>query len=211
MSKFYPVLLRLDNKPVLIVGGGKVAERKVLSLLKCGAKVYIVSRELTPVLRGLLDDGKINLLGRDFLPEHLHNKFLCVVSTDDMEFNIRVAHVAKEKGVIVNVVDYPVECDFIVPSVIRRGDLVIAISTSGKSPAFSKAMRKELESLYGPEYGVFLDIIGAIRGFLIRSGVPQEKKDKVFEELWNSDLIDKIRKDDVAGMAQIIARASNHF
>lgn len=211
MSKFYPLLLRLDDRPVLVIGGGRVAERKVASLLECGAKVSIVSRELTQGLERLMEQDQLHYLGRDFLPEHLNDKLLCIVSTDEMDFNIRVARAAKEKGVIVNVVDYPVECDFIVPSIVRRGDFVIAISTSGKSPAFSKAMRKELESLYGPEYGIFLDIIGAIRSFLIRSGASQEKKNKVFEKLWNSDMIDKIRQGDVVGMAKIIAQVSNHF
>ncbi len=211
MSRFYPLFLRLDNKPVLVVGGGRVAERKVKSLLRCGARVFIVSRELTSGLKRLLHEGRLTFLGKDFSPEALDNKLLVIVSTDDMEFNTHVARLAKQKGIMVNVVDYPSECDFILPSVIRRGDLVIAISTSGKSPAFSKAMRKRLESLYGREYGIFLDIIAALRSLLIRIGASEEKKDKIFKKLWNSDMIDKIRKDDVEGIARLIAELGKDF
>ncbi len=211
MSRFYPLLLRLDNKPVLVVGGGRVAERKVESLLRCGARVFIVSRELTSGLKRLLHEGRLTFVGKDFSPEALDNKLLVIVGTDDMEFNTHVARLAKQKGIMVNVVDYPSECDFILPSVIRRGDLVIAISTSGKSPAFSKAMRKRLESLYGREYGIFLDIIAALRSLLIRIGASEEKKDKIFKKLWNSDMIDKIRKDDVEGIARLIAELGKDF
>ncbi len=211
MSRFYPLFLRLDNKPVLVVGGGRVAERKVKSLLRCGARVFIVSRELTSGLKRLLHEGRLTFVGKDFSPEALDNKLLVIVSTDDMEFNTHVARLAKQKGIMVNVVDYPSECDFILPSVIRRGDLVIAISTSGKSPAFSKAMRKRLESLYGREYGIFLDIIAALRSLLIRIGASEEKKDKIFKKLWNSDMIDKIRKDDVEGIARLIAELGKDF
>jgi len=130
MSEFYPMFLRLEGKPVLVVGGGRVAERKVYSLLKCGARVFIVSRELTVGLEKLLNEKKLTFLGRDFLPEYLDDKLLVIVGTDNMEFNIHVARLAKQKGIVVNVVDYPSECDFIVPSVIRRGDLVIAIPLS---------------------------------------------------------------------------------
>ncbi len=211
MSRFYPLLLRLDNKPVLVVGGGRVAERKVESLLRCGARVFIVSRELTAGLKRLLHEGRLTFLGKDFSPEALDNKLLVIVGTDDMEFNTHVARLAKQKGIMVNVVDYPSECDFILPSVVRRGDLIIAISTSGKSPAFSKAMRKRLESLYGPEYGIFLDIIAALRSLLIRIGASEKKKDKIFKKLWNSDMIDKIRKDDVEGIARLIAELGKDF
>lgn len=211
MYKFYPIFLKLENRPVLVVGGGRVAERKIDSLLGCGAKVFVVSRGLTAKLKRLVDENRVVFLGREFVPEHVDNKFLVIVGTDDMKLNIRVARIAKQKGAIVNVVDYPSECDFIVPSVMRRGNFVIAVSTSGKSPAFSRVIREELESLYGPEYGVFLDIVGAIRSFLIKMGSPRQKKDKAFENLWNSDMIERIRKNDVEGMARIIAEVSRFF
>jgi len=113
---------------------------------------------------------------------------------------------AKQKGILVNVVDQPSECNFIVPSVLRRGDLIIAISTSGKNPAISKAIREELEDIYGPEYGIFLELMGAIRDVLISIGYPQEKREKVFKELLKSDMINSIKEKNVEKMIKIISK-----
>lgn len=206
MSKLYPILLKLENKPVLVIGGGKVAERKVSSLLECEAKVFIISKDLTQGLKKLLDEKKISYLASDFSPEHLNDKFLVIVATNNAKLNKDIAKTVKQRGILVNVVDQPSECNFFVPSILRRGDLIIAISSSGKSPAFSKAIRKELESRYGPEYGIFLDMIGAIRSILISGGYSKERKEKVFKELLESDMINKIKEKDVEGIIKIISK-----
>ena len=205
MSDFYPILLRLKGKPVLVIGGGKVAERKVESLLKYSAKVFLVSRGLTPGLQKLLDENKIVFLGQEFCESYLDGKFLVIVATNDPLFNRSIADKARQKGVLVNVVDQPSDCDFIVPSVVKRGDLIISISTSGKIPFISKKIREKLESMYGSEHRIALEIMATVRQALIRAG--KQDKEKVYEKLYNSDILRKIKSKDVEGVVRIIARA----
>jgi len=202
MSDFYPIFLKIKKKPVLVVGGGKVAERKINSLLEYGAKIFVVSKELTKGLRELVDKGKIEYLGKDFLVDQLDEKLLVIVATDDPLFNRYVAQEAEKKGILVNVADQPADCSFIVPSILKRGDLVIAISTSGKSPFLAKKIREELESKFGSEYRIFLEIFSAIRSILIESG--KDQKEKILERLYNSDMLNKIRERDIEGMVKII-------
>jgi len=205
MSDFYPIILRIKEKPVLVVGGGKVAERKVESLLNCGAKVFLISKTLTQKLQHLIQQKKVVLLGQDFCESYLTDKFLLIAATDDPLFNKSVAQKGRQKGILVNVVDQPDECDFIVPSVVKRGDLIIAVSTSGKSPFISRRIREELESIYGPEYRIALSIMSVIRQALIRAG--EQNKEEIYEKLYNSDIVNKIKAKDVEGVVKIIAEA----
>ncbi len=205
MSDFYPILLRLKEKPVLVIGGGQVAERKVKSLLMYGAKVFLVSKELTHKLQELVKGKKIVFLGQDFYDSYLKDKLLLIVATNDPLLNKHIAEKGRQKGILVNVVDQPSDCDFIVPSVVKRGDLIISISTSGKSPFISRKIRERLESLYGPEYRILLDIMATVRKALIRAG--EQHKEKIYEKLYDSDILSKIKMKDVEGVVKIIAEA----
>ena len=146
---YYPVLLELESKNVLVVGGGKVAQRKVETLLEYGALLSIVSKELTDNLEVLVEVQKVHLLGDEFNDKHLDNIFLVVAATNDKQLNHRVSESAKKRGLLINAVDQPPDCNFIVPSIIKKGDLLISISTSGKSPALAKRLREEMETQFG--------------------------------------------------------------
>jgi precorrin-2 dehydrogenase/sirohydrochlorin ferrochelatase len=206
MSRFYPILVDLQGKRALVVGGGKVAQRKIEALLKHGASVQVVARDLTAGLEGLRKERKIEYLGEEFAEAFLDRVFLVFSATDDASLNRRVSRAAQQRSLLVNAVDQPADCNFIVPSVLSRGDLVVAVSTSGKSPAFARKVRVELEQHFGEEYGLFLNLMGNLRREILALGLPQGRNQSVFEELVYSDLLEAIRDKNWGLASQIIGK-----
>jgi precorrin-2 dehydrogenase len=193
---YYPVFLNVTHKNTLVVGGGLVAQRKVETLLASGARVSIVSRDLTPALRGLADQGRIEYKGTVFREDFLDGIFIVISATDDSELNHKISVVAQERGLLVNAIDQPEDCNFIVPAIIRRGDLQIAVSTSGKSPALARKIRKELEHHFGEEYEKMLLLMGNVREWILSRGLPQEKNRRMFHALVDSDMMQAIARGD---------------
>jgi len=177
----------------VVVGGGKVAERKTLSLLKAGADVTVISPEITRRLEKEKSKASIRHIPRKYKTGDLKGASLVVSATDSRAENIKVSKEAKRRNIPVNVVDTPDLCSFIVPSTVRRGPLTIAISTSGASPAMAKAIRKELEKLYGREFGVYLGKIRRLRERK-KSGIKDKKeREKLFKTLASGDILKKLR------------------
>ncbi len=192
--EFYPVCLDISNERCVVVGGGEVAERKVIGLLECGAKVVLVARALTPALRAMRDAGKIEQASDDYKEEYLEGAFLVIGATDRADVNEKVSQDARERGILVNIVDVPARCNFIVPSVFRRGDLLVAVSTGGKSPALARRLREEIEERYGPEYSTLLTIMGDLRGRIIARGASSAENRVLFESVLDSDILRYIRE-----------------
>jgi len=182
--KYYPIFLDIRNKPCVVIGGGDVAERKVVSLLSAGARIS---------LEGMGEDGKILLIKRPYQEGDLKEAFLAYAATNEEDINNRVYMEGEKEGILLNVVDEPDMCDFIVPSVVKRGALSIAISTGGASPAFAKRLRLEMEERYGEEYSVFLEIMAAIRQKLLTKGSVSDKNKKIFNKLASSSMPDMIK------------------
>jgi precorrin-2 dehydrogenase/sirohydrochlorin ferrochelatase len=204
------VLLDLQGKTCLVVGGGQVAERKISGLLHCGAVVEVAARDLTPGIARWVESGKVRYGGETFEDRCMRGVFLVIAATDDRELNRRVALSASQSGILVNAVDQPEDCAFIVPSVIRRGDLIVALSTSGRSPALAKKLREELEEVLGEEYGVFLELMGSVRERVLALGLPQEENAKIFKALVGSGILSAIRDRNVEGARQELARLLPH-
>lgn len=192
---YYPIFLELEGKTVLVVGGGSVARRKVETLLEYGAEVNIVSKELSPKLRELVEAGKIRLIGEEFFDKHLDSAFLVYAATDDMQLNREISQSARKRGIMINAVDQPADCDFIVPSIVRKGDLSIAVSTSGKSPALAKSIRKQLDLQFGNEYQTFLALMGRLRKEILSSGLSQEENSRIFHKIVNSGILKALAED----------------
>ncbi len=186
--KTYPIFTIIEDKPCLVVGGGAVGERKVLDLREAGARVTVVSLSLTPTLAELAAAGQIRYLNEDFSPDQLQGMVLVMAATDDQEVNARVSAAAQEMGLWVNVADDPEFCTFIVPAQVRRGDLTLAISTGGASPALARKLRQELQQLFGPEYGPYLALLKGVRTRLLseRRGHPDNAA--LFHRLVDSPL-----------------------
>ncbi|MBI3756001.1 MAG: bifunctional precorrin-2 dehydrogenase/sirohydrochlorin ferrochelatase [Deltaproteobacteria bacterium] len=192
--RYYPIFLDIKRKPCVVIGGGNVAERKVVSLLDAGARVLVISPELTPALKKLASKKKIGYCPKSYEHGDLKGFFLAYSATNNSRVNKGVFKEAKEQAVLLNVVDVPELCNFIVPSVVDRGDLLIAISTSGKSPAMAKKIRQQLEKEFGKEYAVFLEIMGKIRDKLLTVSKESDKNKKIFENIVNSPMLEWIRQ-----------------
>ncbi|MSQ61140.1 MAG: bifunctional precorrin-2 dehydrogenase/sirohydrochlorin ferrochelatase [Dehalococcoidia bacterium] len=167
---YYPVFLDLTGRRCLVVGGGTVGARKVEGLLTAGGAVTVISPALSPALRVLEEAGRITTVGREYRRGDAAGYDLCMIATDDGVANAEVARDCRKQRVLVNAADDPPNCDFILPSVLRRGDLQIAVSTGGRSPALSRKVREELEPLFGEEYAELAALSGEVRDALKREG-----------------------------------------
>ena len=191
--RYYPVSLDIKNRKCLVVGGGGVGTRKVMTLLDCGAKVTVVSPDVRENLLELSDSGLIILEKRPYRETDLAGMFLVIGTTDDEELNRQISIDAEKLNVLCNIADRPKVCDFILPSIVNRGDLTISISTSGKSPALAKRLRIELEEQFGNEYAELLRLMGAIRKKLLSQKHEPEAHKQLFEQLISRGLLDMIR------------------
>ena len=196
MSKaYYPIFLNLRGKRTVVVGGGMVAQRKIETLLEHGADVHVISRALTPELDREVKGGRVKHLGEEFSETHLDGAFMVIAATDDTDLNRRVSRAAQKKGLLINAVDQPDDCNFIVPSILRRGDLRIAISTSGKSPAMARKVREDLETQFGDEYESFLNLMGRMRREIIARRLSQKENSRIFRELIDSSILEAIGRE----------------
>ena len=206
---YYPALLDLSGKKAVVIGGGAVAQRKIETLIECGAIVHVISRDMTPELQGRLKKGDIRFLSHEFDDSLIEGAFLVIIATDDVMMNQRISEIAKKRNILVNVVDQPDECSFIVPSILKRGDLIIAVSTSGKSPALAKRIREKLADLFGKEYESFLLFMGKIRKELLLKDIPEDERGRIFHELVDSPVLDLIKRKDYTGVAKNMERILN--
>ena len=187
--RYYPIHLDIKNRDCLIVGGGVVATRKVSTLIECGARVTVVSPDPTPELTKLASEGSVTLKKRAYRKDDLTGMFLVIGATDDERLNRQISKDAEQAQILCNIADRPEVCNFILPSIVCRGDLVITISTSGKSPALAKHLRQKLETQFGPEYADFLFLMGAIRRRLLSEAHEPEAHKALFNQLIDSDII----------------------
>ena len=190
---FYPICLDLEERPCVVVGGGRVAERKVLGLLSCSAQVSVISPKLTQELQLQHADGNIQWTDREYRQGDLEQAFLVIAATDDEETQKQVYEEAATNNLLLNVADVPQRCNCILPATVRRGDLTISVSTAGKSPALARKLRMELEKRYGPEYRILVDILGAIRPEILASGLSQSENEDLFKQLLHDDMEEWIK------------------
>jgi precorrin-2 dehydrogenase/sirohydrochlorin ferrochelatase len=191
--RYYPVCLDIQNRNCLVVGGGAVGTRKVMTLLNCGATVTVVSPDVSEQLLELADNGSIILEKRPYQTTDLDTMFLVIGAADNEAVNRQIHRDAERLNKLCNIADHPETCNFILPSIVNRGDLMIAISTSGKSPAFAKKLRKDLEKEFGNEYAEFLTLMGEIRKKLLAEKHEPEAHKPLFEQLINKGLMEMIK------------------
>lgn len=187
----FPVFLDLSGRKCVVIGGGRVAERKTISLVMAGAKVKVISPTLTSRLKKEKSKGSIKHISRHYRKTDLKSAFLIIAATGSYEMNRLIASDAGER--LVNVVDTPSLCNFIVPSTFRRGSLQIAISTSGISPAMSKAIRKELEMLYPESFGIYLKSLQGLRQKAIDQIKDKKKRERFLKSLSSPEILKGLR------------------
>jgi len=176
MERLFPIYLKLRGRQVLVVGGGNVAEGKILSLLDTGATIRVVTLQASQRVREWAAAGLLALAERAFEIQDLDGVFLVVVATGAAPVGELVFLEAQARGVLVNVVDVPGQCDFFYPAVVRRGDLQIAISTSGQSPSLAQRLRQQLERQLGEGYAAWVEELGETRRQVLGSSLPPQQK-----------------------------------
>ncbi len=191
--KYYPVNLDIKSRNCLVIGGGPVGTRKVKTLIKCGALVTVVSLEFEKELEALAKTESVTLKNRTYHSSDMKNVFLVIGATSNRELNRQINADANRLNILCNIADVPEVCNFILPAIVKRGDLMIAISTSGNSPAFAKKIRKDLEKQFGHEYAEFLKLMGAIRKKLLSEAHEPEAHKHLFEKLIDNNLVKLIK------------------
>jgi siroheme synthase-like protein len=186
--RYYPVFLDIAGKPVVVIGGGEVALRKVESLLDAGARVTVVSPALHPELQPLVTERRVEHVAREYTSGDLEGSFLAFVGTDDRSVNLAVSSEGRQRGVWVNAVDDIPNCDFIVPGIVRRGDLIVAVSTSAGSPAMARKMREELEEFVTEEHALMLELAAEVRREL------RDRNVMVEPDVWNAALDAEVKR-----------------
>jgi precorrin-2 dehydrogenase / sirohydrochlorin ferrochelatase len=189
----YPVVVDLEGRPVLVVGGGDVAERRVEGLLAASASIVVVSPRVKASLVTLAEAGRISVRVRSYRASDLRGKILAFAATDDRAVNAAVADDARKRRIWVNAADDPDHCDFILPSVLRRGSLLVSVTTGGQSPALARVVREELERLFGSDYALLTDLAGQVRRELRARG------EKAPAEAWTRALRGDVRRLVAAG------------
>jgi siroheme synthase-like protein len=189
----YPVVLDLTGRPCLVVGGGVIAERKVSALVEAGARVTVVSPLLTPALLRLAAEAPLSWRPREYMAGDAAGSVLVMVATDDRAVNEAVAVECRERGIWVNCADDPARCDFILPSVLRRGAVTVAVSTGGQSPTMARLVREELDALLPREVAALTDVVASVRRALSEDGVSLDA------ERWRQALDGELRSLVAAG------------
>ncbi len=187
VQRYYPIFLDLSGRRVIVIGGGEVALRKVEGLLEASADVTVVSPGLHPELQALADSGSVTYVARPYQAGDLQGYFLAFVGTDDGHINAVVAEEGKRSGVLVNAVDDPANCDFVMPAIVRRGRLAVAISTGGGSPAAARRIREEIEAFLTDDYELLLDLATEVRRELRAGDIT------IDSEVWNRALDNELR------------------
>lgn len=206
--KYYPVFLNLKGKNAVVIGGGKVAERKVLTLLKAGAIVKVISPDVTDNLNRLKKKGLLTHLKRHFRDGDIKDAFIVIAGTSSVRINTKIAQDArclrKSSLPLINIVDNPSDGNFIAPSVVKRGPLTIAISTQGCSPAVAKTVRKELEKLYGTEFTHYLRFLEQIRKKALKKIKDRRQRAVLFKGLASEKIFNTLRKKGISSLSKLI-------
>ncbi|MGO9013466.1 MAG: bifunctional precorrin-2 dehydrogenase/sirohydrochlorin ferrochelatase [Dissulfurispiraceae bacterium] len=189
---YYPAFIDLRGKHCIVVGGGKVAERKVAALLRSGAKVTVISPIVTGVLADHCESKRIKHIKRKYRKGDLEDAFIVIAAASDRRVN---QEVSLDAPFLLNVVDAPELANFIVPSVVKRGPLALAVSTSGSSPALAKSIRKELEVFYGKQFGLFVDFLGKQRKKTLINIADDGIRERLMKQIATPEMLGLLRKE----------------
>lgn len=191
-SSLFPMFVKLQGRAVLVVGAGMIGEPKINALVETGARVRVVALRASEAVRQWSRSGLVVLEERSFTPADLDGAFLAVIATADRELNQLAYTEAQKRNVLCNVVDVPEQCDFYYPAIVKRGDLQIAISTSGQSPALARHLREQLEKQFGPTYADWVAELGATRRDILNSNLSREQKRELLMSLAARPAFDKM-------------------
>jgi precorrin-2 dehydrogenase/sirohydrochlorin ferrochelatase len=208
-TPFYIACLRLTGRRCVVVGGGDVGLEKVEGLLACEGRVVLVAPDAVPELVSLADEGSIDWIRREYRPGDVENTFIAIAATNDTDVNIRVFEDAERRAMLVNVVDVPPLCNFILPAIVRTGPLAIAISTAGASPALAKRIKAQIADEFGEPYARLAVLLNEVRGWAKGTLPTYQDRKAFFEGIVNGspDPIQLLRSGDEAAVRELIGAA----
>ena len=198
MPNYYPVMLDLRERPAIVIGGDALAAEKASVLAACGARVRVLHPTFCQELLAMAEQQRITLRYKQYEPGDLAGAFVVVAVPGDDEQVQAIWRETQERSQPVNIVDRPAYCTFILPSVLRRGHLTIAVSTEGASPALAKRMRQQLEETFSQAYSTYIDLAALARGYLRRAGVSYATRDAFFQDFMNSSILDLLESRELA-------------
>jgi precorrin-2 dehydrogenase/sirohydrochlorin ferrochelatase len=204
--KVYPVSLRIEGRRCVVIGGGEVATRKVASLIAAGARVTVVSPALSDDLQARVERGEVAHVARSYRRGDLHGARLAFAAAGDEQAHAAMAEEAEEHGVLLNVADRPRWCTFLAPSVMSRGELTVAVSTGGASPALARRVREQIEDALGPQYERALLLLGRLRDYLREREPRAEERGRIFSGLVRSELLELLRRPDAGAVDRLLSR-----
>jgi len=202
LTSYYPIFLNIRGKRCVVIGGGQVALRKTRALIEHGANVEVISPDLCPELRRLAESQEVRVSSREYQPGDLRGAFVVIAATDNSDINQKVAEEAKRNAVLVNVVDDAENSHFILPSYLRRGDITVAVSTAGKSPALARKIRTKLEKDLGNEYASLTNLISEVRAEAKRQGIQIDGDD--WQEALDLDLLLELLRNGESERARVL-------
>ncbi len=210
-TPFYIACLKLTGRRCVVVGGGDIGLEKVEGLLACDGRVVLVAPEAHPELQRLAEEGSIEWIRRDYEPGDLEATFIAIAATDDTDVNIAVFDDAERRAMLVNIVDVPPLCNFILPAIVRTGPLAIAISTAGASPALAKRMKAQIAAEYGEPYARLAVLLNEVRGWAKMTLPTYQDRKVFFESIVNGepDPIELLRAGDEPGVRELIRAAQS--
>ncbi|MDJ0782972.1 MAG: bifunctional precorrin-2 dehydrogenase/sirohydrochlorin ferrochelatase [Desulfosarcinaceae bacterium] len=203
--RYYPLCIDLDGRTCLVVGGGRVGARKVKRLLASGARVTVISPKMTADLEALGSHERLTLEKRPYSALDMKDAFLVFAATNDGALNRRIRQEAARQRILCNIADQPELCDFILPAVVNQGDLTLAITTAGSSPALAKRLRRQLASQFGPEYARLTALLGAIRRRLLAEGHDPDGHRQRFNALLDGGLLELLKENRTAEVDALLA------
>ena len=204
--RYYPIFVNLENRACLVVGAGAVGIRKIRSLLDAGAgQVGVVdTRDPDPQLDALSAHENVTFHRREFRESDLDGQFLVMACTSNEDVNSRVGTLCEQRGILCNIADRPEQCSFIVPATVTSGDLTVAVSTNGQSPAMARRIRRDLQDHFGEEYAGLLELMGRIRPLMLGLGMETAENTNVFRTLVNSDLLAALKGRNLDAATEIL-------
>lgn len=203
---FYPVYLNIKGKECVVVGGGRVALRKVNGLLDSGALVTVISPDLHADLAALFDQGLIFWRKKKYSANDIETAFLVIAATDDIGAQDTVLKDAERFNILLNVADVPDKCNFILPARVQRGSLSISVSTGGKSPALAKMLRRKLERELDKGYAALNEIMGCIRPEVLARNLPQSENERIFTDIVESEILEHLAAKDCEAVLALVSQ-----
>lgn len=193
----YPVSISLKGKKVVVIGGGNVAQRKIKDLLKAKCNLEVYAPEVDPGLARYMDERKVKYYQQEFSEDQINDAFMVIAATNDRDINNLISDYCNEKNILINVVDAREESNFLVNSIIRRGDLTIAVSTNGKAPALAARIMREIDQIYSIEYAIFIELLFEMRDLAKEQILDQKQRSDALREIAGFDVIDDLNKGNI--------------